>query len=104
MGSQVRYLDPEQNQKAGVVGEEVKVAPPRRRTSTDEAVAAAQVTRRRTPCQTGHRPPLRPGHILEVLAHRLLIAQVMVMFHQAVEQWFVRRAPHLLELDGLELS
>jgi hypothetical protein len=39
-----------------------------------------------------------------VLAHRLLIAQVMVMFHQAVEQWFVRSAPYLLELDGLELS
>jgi len=28
----------------------------------------------------------------------------MVMFHQAVEQRFLWRAPHLLQLDGLELT
>jgi hypothetical protein len=28
----------------------------------------------------------------------------LVMFHQAVEQRFVRSAPHRLELDGLDLT
>src|ERR1700730_7217253 len=43
---QVRYLDPRQNQKACVVGQEADVPPPRFRAPTKEAVAAAQVTRR----------------------------------------------------------
>jgi hypothetical protein len=39
-----------------------------------------------------------------VFAHRLFIAKVMVRFHQAVEQRLLRRAPHRLKLDGLELA
>src|SRR5260370_34895964 len=94
---------PRQNQKAGVVGEEADVLPPRCRAPTDIPIAAAQVTRCRTPRQAGDRTPLRPDQILELLADRLLIAQVMMLFHQAVEQRFVPRAPHLLKLDRLKL-
>lgn len=54
----------------------------------------------RTPRQTRNRPPVRPDHILEVLPHGLLITKVVVLFHQAVEQRFVRSMPHRLELDG----
>ena len=63
-----------------------------------------QVPRRRTPRQTGHRPPLRPDQILQVLAHGLLIAQVVKLLHQAVEQRFVGRAPHELNLNRPQRS
>jgi hypothetical protein len=90
---------PRQNQKAGVVGEEADVLPPRFRAPTEIPIAATQVTRCRTPCQASDRPPLSPDQILELLADRLLIAQVMMLFHQAIEQRFVPGAPHLLKLD-----
>ena len=99
MRRQVRYRDPGQNQKARVVGEKANVAPPRLATPADEAVAARQVSRRRTPRQTGHRSPLCPHQILQVLSHRLLIAQVVKLFHQTMEQRFVSRAPHELNLN-----
>ena len=95
---------PRQNQKAGVVGQEADVPPPRFRAPTEIPIAAAQVTRCRTPCQTGDRTPLSPAQILKLLADRLLIAQVMMLFHQAIEQRFVPRAPHLLKLERLQLT
>ena len=65
--------DPGQNQKARVVGDEADVAPPRFRAPADVAVAAAQMARRRTPCQAGDGAALRPGQILQVLADRLFV-------------------------------
>ena len=47
------------------------------RAPADEAVAAAQMARRRTPRHAGDRSPLRPHQILQMLAHRLLVAQVV---------------------------
>src|SRR5215470_4278295 len=57
---QVWHLDPGQNQKAGVVGEEADVPPARLRVPADVAVAATQVSRRRTPRQACDRPALCP--------------------------------------------
>ena len=37
-----------------------------------------------------------------MLAHRLFIAQVMMMLHETVEQWLVAGSPYLLQLDGLQ--
>jgi len=36
-----------------------------------------------------------------MLAHRLLVAQIVVLLHQTVEQWLIGRAPHLLERERL---
>jgi hypothetical protein len=66
-----RHFDPRENQKTCVVGEVSDVAPPRLAAPADEPVAARQVPRRRTPCQTRHRSPLCPHQILQVLAHGL---------------------------------
>ena len=70
----------------------------------DVAVAAAQVTRSRGPCQACHRPPLRPHQILQVFSHRLLVAKVMMLLHQAVKQRLFRGASNLLELQWLEVG
>jgi hypothetical protein len=45
---------------------------------------------------------VRPGEIFQVLPHRLLILQVMMLLHQTIQQRFVTRSPHMLQLDGPE--
>ena len=76
---QVRHPHPRQDQEARVVGEEADVLPPRLRRPADEPVAAAQVPRRRRPGQAGERPAPRVHQVLQVLAHRLRVAQVVVL-------------------------
>ena len=39
-----------------------------------------------------------------MLTHRLLVAQVMILLHQAVEERLAGRAPHRLQLDGLQFA
>src|ERR1022692_3004631 len=87
------HRDPRQNQKPGVVGDPPDVAPPRFPAPADEPVPAAQVARRRTPRQTGDRTPLSPDQIFQVLAYRLLVAQIVMLFHQAMEEGFVGGSP-----------
>src|SRR5215471_21501934 len=43
-----------------------------------------------------------PYEVFQVLADRLFVAQVMMLFHQAVEQRLVGGAPHLLKCQWLE--
>jgi|HubBroStandDraft_1064217.scaffolds.fasta_scaffold91430_3 hypothetical protein len=68
---QMRHAHPRQNQEARVIGDETDVAPPRFRVPADVAVAAAQMTRRRTPRQAREGTALRPCQILELLSDRL---------------------------------
>ena len=70
----------------------------------DETIPAAQVPRRRAPRQARDGTLVRPHQVLQMLAHRLLVAQVMMGFHQAVEQRLLGRASRLLKLDGLDLA
>src|SRR5579864_7063348 len=100
----MRDPNPRQNQKARVVGHQANVAPARRCAPADEAVAAAQMARRRTPRQACDRSALCPDQILKMLAHRLLIAQIMMMLDEAFEQCLVRRSPHLLYSDGFNFA
>jgi hypothetical protein len=60
------------------------------------AVPAAQMARRRTPGQAGDRPPLRPHQIFQMLAHRLLVAEVVMLLEEAVEQRLIAGAADLL--------
>ena len=63
----------------------------RARAPPDEAVAAAQVARRRTPRpQAIGRPPAL-DQVLQVLAHGLRITQVVMLLHQAVEHRLLAR-------------
>src|SRR5215469_1447764 len=96
----MRDPNPRQDQKTCVVGHQAKVAPARRCAPADVAVAAAQMARRRTPGQACEWSALCPDHILQMLAHWLLIAEIMMMLDEAVKQRLVRRSPHLLDRDG----
>ena len=68
----------------------------RLRQPADKAVAGAQMARGRRPSQTPNGAPQGVDQILQMLAHRLGVAQVMVAFQQAVEERLLRRAPHRL--------
>jgi hypothetical protein len=39
-----------------------------------------------------------------VLAHRLFVAQIVILFDQAIEQSFLRRSPHLFDRERPQLA
>src|SRR5438270_134702 len=96
-------LHPRQNQKARVVGDEAEVTFAGFHTPADIAVTAAQMPRRRTPRHAGDRSSLRPDQILQMLAYRLLVAKVVMMLDEAIEQRFIGRAADLLYFQRSQL-
>src|ERR1700722_6602087 len=104
VGRQMWNPYPRQNEKASVVSDKANIPPPRRWAPAYITIAAAQMARRRTPRQTGDRPALRPHQIFEMLADRLLVGQVMMMFYQAVEQGFVGGLSNLLQRDWADVA
>jgi len=95
VGGQMRDLHPRQNQIAKVVGNEPNVLAASLGRPADEAVPAAQVTWRRGPRHAGDGPTLRVYQVLEVLADRLRVAEVVVLLKETVEKRLIRRPPHL---------
>src|SRR6266567_2861864 len=100
----MRHPDPGQNQEPCVVTNEADVAPPRLSRPAYVAITAAQMTRRRTPCHAGDGSSLRPHQILQVLAHRLLVSEIVMMFDETVEQGFVGCSSDLLKRDRTDIS
>ncbi len=96
---QMRNPDPRQNQEARVVSDEADVAPARFGAPSYITVAAAQMTRGRTPCHAGDWPAFRPYQILQVFADGLFVTKIMMLFHQTVEQRLVGRFSDLLQQD-----
>src|SRR5215510_3763913 len=99
----MRNLDPRQHQEARVVSDVADVAPPRFGAPSYITIATAQMTWRRTPRQTGDGPVLRVNQILQMFAYGLLIAQIVMVFDEAVEQRLFRRSSHLLQTEGPKL-
>src|ERR1044071_6377839 len=96
-------LYPRQNQKARVVGDEAEVTFAGLHAPADITVTAAQMSRRRTPCHAGDRSSLRPDQILLMLAHRLLVAEVVMMLNEAIEKHLIGRAADLLYFQRSQL-
>jgi len=59
---------------------------------------------RARPRDASHGPPLRPSQVLQVLADRLFVAEVMIGFDQTIEQRFICRSPCLLEFHRTEVA
>src|ERR1017187_3993672 len=100
----MRHPDPGQNQEPCVVSHEADVAPPRLCRPAYVAIAAAQMTRRRTPCHAGDGSSLRPHQILQMLPHRLLVSEIIMMFDETVEQGFVACSSDLFQCDRTDVS
>lgn len=104
MGGKVRNLDPGQNEKPRVVGQEVAVALAGKRRPADEGVATVNGVRCRRKGHAGHHPAACGNQILEVFADRLAVAQVMVLPDQTVEKFFFRRPTNLSQFDRTKIS
>src|ERR1700733_392442 len=101
---QMPTFDPRQTQEARVVSNESNVTPARFGAPSYITVAAAQMTRGRTPCHAGDGASLCPNQILQVLAHRLLITKIMMLLHQAVGQRLIGRFSNLLQRDRADVG
>src|SRR5436305_1984111 len=99
----MRDLHPRQYQKPRVVGDQANVTPAFLRAPAKATITAAEMARRRTPRQRSNRPALRPRHILQMLAHRLFITQIVMMLDETIAQRLFRCPSHLPQLDGLDL-
>jgi hypothetical protein len=76
---EVRHLYPRQNQKAGVVRHQAQVAPADLGRPPDEAIAGAEVARRRRPRDAPDRAAMGLDQVLQVLANRILIPEVVIL-------------------------
>src|ERR1700689_4736327 len=100
----MRHPHPGQNQEPCVVSHEADVAPPRFGRPAYVAIAAAQMARRRTPCHAGDGSGLRPHQVLQVLAYRLLVSEIVMMFDKTVEQGLIGCSSDLLQRDRTDVS
>src|SRR6266699_249089 len=82
----------------------MEVLKPRLVRPAEKAVPAAQIMCRRGPCKTGHRPLSGVDQKFQVFPDRLFVAEIVILLEQAVEQLFLRRAPHRAELQRLNLA
>src|SRR5579863_851452 len=100
----MRHPDPRQNQEARVVSDESDVAPARFGAPSYITVAAAQMTRGRTPCHARDGTALCPHQVLQMLAHRLFVSEIVMVFDETVEQGFVGCSSDLLKRDRTDVS
>src|SRR3990170_40650 len=66
----------------------------------DKAVPTTNVAGRRAIDHTGHRPWPGKNQILQVLSHRLAIAQIVILLDQTVAELLKDRTSYLTDLKG----
>lgn len=104
MRGQMGHPYPVGNQKAGVVGKQVEVLPSRLVVPADEGVAGRETIGDGGEGQAGDGPVLGHGNILQVFAHWLAVAEIMMVFNEAVEDGLLRSTADLAQNDGPEIS
>ena len=94
---QVRDLDPRQDEEPQVVRQEAEIPAALVFRPADEPVPRTQVPRRRRPRQARQEPLPGTDHVLQMLAHRLRVSEIVVGLDQAVEHRLLLRTPNLPE-------
>lgn len=70
---------------------------------SDKSVPDSNVPWRGRPEQASNGPPMGKGHVLEMLSHRLGIAQIMILADEAVTKLLLRGPSDLLQMQGGKL-
>src|SRR5271157_1852146 len=99
VAGQMRNAYPRKDEKAGVVGEEVNVVLPRLRTPPDVSVPRTQVARGGAETKTDNRAFLAEDHVLQLLAHRVAVAQVVILLDETAPQPLPAASPYLSNLQ-----
>lgn len=104
MGGHVGDLNPRENQKSILVGDQMEIFLPGRYIPSDKSVPNSNVPWSGRPEQTGNGPVMEKGHVLEMLSNRLGIAQIMILADEAVTKLLLRGPADLLQMYGGKLA
>ena len=74
------------------------------RLPADEGVSAFDFPGGRAPSQTGHGPVIDKSDVLEMIAHDLPIAEIMVLVDQGVVEWFEFCVSNRFEINSVQIS
>jgi hypothetical protein len=88
MTGQVRHLDPGQNQIPAVVSDQVKVVLVGLLGSSDELIAQVELAGSRTPSRARNGAGCGHHQILQMLAHRTAVPQVVITAEQMGKEFF----------------
>src|SRR5512135_1780185 len=103
MAGQPRHSHPGQEEKSGVVSQQMDMSPALFLRPANELVPWSQMPRGRRPRHTGNRRSPRIDQVLEVLTDRLGVGQVMMGLDQTAEEFLLRSAAHLPDLHWPQL-
>jgi hypothetical protein len=74
------------------------------RLPADEGVSGFDFPGGRAPTQTGNRPVLDKSDVLEMIAHDLPIAEIMVLVDQGVVEWFEFCVSNRFEINNVQIG
>jgi hypothetical protein len=83
-----------------LVGYEIEILTTDLDGPADKAIPATNVAGRRAIDYAGHRSLSGKDQILQMLSHRLAIAQIVILPDQAIAELLKSRAPYLTDLKG----
>ena len=92
MRSQVRHMNPGKDQETTVVGNKPYVLSALWARPANKPITRTQVSRRRRSGQGRNGAVFAINQVFQMLAHRLGIAQIVILFHEPIEGRFGLRA------------
>src|SRR5258707_1341100 len=104
MTGQMWRNDPRQDQKPGVVGDEMKVVPIGSFGRAHQLVPQVELARSRTPAQASDRSPPGQDQILQMLSDRTAVTQIMIAAEQMREEPFPLCPAHEPDLQWPQRS
>jgi hypothetical protein len=103
-GCQTFYGDPGENEKAGVVGQEVQVFDLGCLVPPDELISCSHSPGGGPPSQTGNGAVADEGNVFEVVAHDLAVAQVVIPMDEAVVEGLKGSASNQSETERFQVG
>ena len=82
----------------------MQVVPSGLRLPADEGVSGFDFPGGRAPSQTGHGPVIDKSDVLEMIAHDLPIAEIMVLVDQGVVEWFEFCVSNRFEINNVQIG
>jgi hypothetical protein len=99
----MRNLDPWKDEKPGIVHDSTKILDSLLLGPSQITISTPNVTRSRTPPQTGYYPTPSQGKILQMFSYRSSVSQVVILFDEAVIELLQRSPSDLTKFNGSKL-
>ena len=96
-------FNPWQQEKPRVVGHQVDVSLSLLRIPPDKPIPTGYMPGGCREGEAAHRPPTGKHHVFPLFSHRMAVAQIMILFDQAVVQLLILSVSDLPYLKGFQL-